>query len=123
MLPLLVVGMQFQSRAMKNAADVLLGMHQGLTWGVNIICLMDIYGPDGRATASGLSNAVGYLGSAVTAPLCAWLLELTGNETFSLIALAFTVAVALGLLALSKDTSAWVQAEQLAPSKPEVDSG
>eukprot|EP00927_Polykrikos_kofoidii_P054463 TRINITY_DN48877_c0_g1_i1.p1 TRINITY_DN48877_c0_g1~~TRINITY_DN48877_c0_g1_i1.p1 ORF type:complete len:461 (+),score=53.43 TRINITY_DN48877_c0_g1_i1:145-1527(+) len=120
MLPALVIGMYFRSRAMKNIADTLLGMHQGLTWGLNIICLMDIYGPDGRAMASGLSNALGYLGSALTAPICARLLELTGNETFSLIALAFAVAIALRLLAFSKDTSAWVEAEQLTSPNKEI---
>jgi len=49
------------------AANVFLGVSQGLTWSTAVIMKMDLTGPKQRGLAMGLNEAAGYLGVAVTA--------------------------------------------------------
>jgi MFS family permease len=49
------------------AANVLLGMSQGLTWSTTVIMKIDLVGPDRRGLAMGLNEAAGYLAVAATA--------------------------------------------------------
>ena len=49
------------------AANVLLGISQGLTWSTAVIMKMDLVGPRQRGLAMGFNEAAGYLGVAVTA--------------------------------------------------------
>ncbi|TDD16361.1 MFS transporter [Kribbella turkmenica] len=49
------------------AANVLLGVNQGLTWSTTVIMKIDLAGPHRRGLAMGLNEAAGYLAVAVTA--------------------------------------------------------
>ena len=49
------------------AANVLLGVNQGLTWSTTVIMKIDLVGPDKRGLAMGLNEAAGYGAVAVTA--------------------------------------------------------
>jgi len=49
------------------AANVLLGISQGLTWSTTVIMKIDLAGPDRRGLAMGLNEAAGYTAVAVTA--------------------------------------------------------
>ncbi|MEJ7771759.1 MAG: MFS transporter [Geodermatophilaceae bacterium] len=49
------------------AANVLLGINQGLTWSTTVIMKIDLAGPDRRGLAMGLNEAAGYLALAATA--------------------------------------------------------
>lgn len=49
------------------AANVLLGINQGLTWSTTVIMKIDLVGPDRRGLAMGLNEAAGYLAVAATA--------------------------------------------------------
>ncbi|MEK6439820.1 MFS transporter [Pseudonocardia sp. T1-2H] len=49
------------------AANVLLGLNQGLTWSTTVIMKIDLVGPDRRGLAMGLNEAAGYLAVAATA--------------------------------------------------------
>ena len=49
------------------AANVLLGINQGLTWSSTIIMKIDLAGPERRGLAMGLNEAAGYLAVAATA--------------------------------------------------------
>ena len=49
------------------AANVLLGINQGLTWSTTVIMKIDLVGPNRRGLAMGLNEAAGYLAVAVTA--------------------------------------------------------
>ncbi len=49
------------------AANVLLGINQGLTWSTTIIMKIDLAGPQRRGLAMGLNEAAGYGAVAVTA--------------------------------------------------------
>lgn len=49
------------------AANVLLGLNQGLTWSITVIMKIDLAGPRRRGLAMGLNEAAGYIAVAVTA--------------------------------------------------------
>jgi MFS family permease len=49
------------------AANVLLGLNQGLTWSTTVIMKMDLVGPARRGLAMGLNEAAGYGAVALTA--------------------------------------------------------
>src|SRR5256714_10303949 len=49
------------------AANVLLGLNQGLTWSTTVIMKIDLVGPERRGFAMGLNEAAGYGAVAVTA--------------------------------------------------------
>ncbi len=49
------------------AANVLLGVNQGLTWSTTVIMKIDLAGPHRRGLAMGLNEAAGYLAVAATA--------------------------------------------------------
>lgn len=49
------------------AANVLLGVNQGLTWSTTVIMKIDLVGPERRGLAMGLNEAAGYGSVALTA--------------------------------------------------------
>src|SRR6185436_4539968 len=49
------------------AANVLLGVNQGLAWSMTVVMKIDLAGPARRGLALGLNEAAGYLGVAVAA--------------------------------------------------------
>ena len=49
------------------AANLLLGVNQGLAWSMTVVMKIDLAGPRRRGLALGLNEAAGYLGVAVTA--------------------------------------------------------
>lgn len=49
------------------AANVLLGINQGLTWSTTVLMKVDLVGPARRGLALGLNEAAGYLAVAITA--------------------------------------------------------
>jgi MFS family permease len=51
------------------AANILLGINQGLCWSTTVIMKIDLAGPQRRGLAMGLNEAAGYLAVAVTAYL------------------------------------------------------
>lgn len=64
-VPLLIIWAP--SWAWVVAANVLLGVNQGLTWSTTVIMKIDLAGPRRRGLAMGLNEAAGYLAVAVTA--------------------------------------------------------
>ncbi|MGK7221824.1 MFS transporter [Kocuria flava] len=78
------------------AANVLLGINQGLTWSTTVVMKIDLVGPDRRGLAMGLNEAAGYGAVAVTALLAGHLAEQYGLRPVPfLLGLAYT---ALALL-------------------------
>ena len=49
------------------AANILLGVNQGLAWSMTVVMKIDLAGPARRGLALGLNEAAGYLGVAATA--------------------------------------------------------
>jgi MFS family permease len=82
------------------AANVLLGVNQGLTWSTTVIMKIDLVGPQRRGFAMGLNEAAGYGAVAVTALATGYIAEHAGlrPEPFYL-GLAFA-GLGLGLSVL-----------------------
>jgi MFS family permease len=60
------------------AANVLLGVNQGLTWSTTVIMKIDLAGPERRGHAMGLNEAAGYGAVALTAFLTGVIAERAG---------------------------------------------
>ncbi len=55
------------------AANVLLGVSQGLTWSTTVIMKIDLAGPARRGLAMGLNEAAGYVAVALSALATGWI--------------------------------------------------
>lgn len=78
------------------AANVLLGINQGLTWSTTVVMKIDLVGPAKRGLAMGLNEAAGYGAVAVTSLIAGYLAEQYGLRPAPfLLGLAYT---ALALL-------------------------
>jgi len=83
------------------AANVLLGINQGLTWSTTVIMKIDLVGPKQRGLAMGLNEAAGYGAVAVTSMAAGYLAAEFGLRPAPfLLGLSYT-ALALGLSTLA----------------------
>jgi MFS family permease len=82
------------------AANVLLGVNQGLTWSVTVIMKIDLAGPDRRGLAMGLNEAAGYGALAATAAATGWIAADHGLRPEPFLLGAAYVAIGLGLSAV-----------------------
>jgi MFS family permease len=106
------------------AANLLLGVNQGLAWSMTVVMKIDLAGPRRRGLALGLNEAAGYLGVAAAAFVSGALGATYAPRT--VVWVGATVIVATGLLVsvfAVRDTRAHVEHEQLAhgegePSEP-----
>jgi MFS family permease len=83
------------------AANVLLGVNQGLTWSTTVIMKIDLSGPARRGLAMGLNEAAGYGAVAVTALATGYLASAYGLRPAPFLLGAGYIAVGLGLSAAS----------------------
>lgn len=79
------------------AANVLLGVNQGLTWSTTIIMKIDLVGPRRRGLAMGINEAAGYLAVAAAALVTGALASAYGLRPAPFLFGAAVVAVGLGL--------------------------
>jgi MFS family permease len=79
------------------AANVLLGVNQGLTWSATVIMKIDLVGPRRRGLAMGLNEAAGYGALAATAALTGWIATNHGLRPEPFLVGAAYVAIGLGL--------------------------
>lgn len=82
------------------AANVLLGINQGLAWSTTVIMKIDLAGPDRRGLAMGLNEAAGYLAVAATALATGYLAARYGLRPAPFLLGASYVALALGVSGL-----------------------
>ena len=100
------------------AANVLLGLNQGLTWSMTVNMKIDLVGPARRGLATGLNEAAGYAAVGVTALLTGYLATRAGlRPAPELIGVVFVVA-GLALSIVVRDTAAHVALEVARHSKP-----
>ena len=83
------------------AANVLLGINQGLTWSTTVIMKIDLAGPDRRDLAMGLNEAAGYIAVAVTALATGYLAAHYGLRPAPFLLGAAYVALGIGLTGLA----------------------
>lgn len=79
------------------AANVLLGINQGLTWSTTVIMKIDLVGPRQRGLAMGLNEASGYVALAATAWVTGWLAAEYGLRPIPFLVGAAYAAIGLGL--------------------------
>ena len=97
------------------AANLLLGVNQGLAWSMTVVMKIDLAGPRQRGLALGLNEAAGYLGVAATAFLTGAL-----AASYSPLTVVWVGATVIALTGLSisilavRDTGAQVALEQQA---------
>ncbi|MFB7511652.1 MULTISPECIES: MFS transporter [unclassified Streptomyces] len=93
------------------AANVLLGVNQGLTWSMTVNMKIDLVGPARRGLATGLNEAAGYVSVGATALLTGYLATQYGlRPAPELVGVVF-LAAGLGLSLLAKDTAAHLALE------------
>jgi MFS family permease len=94
------------------AANVLLGVSQGLTWSTTVIMKIDLAGPRNRGLAMGLNEFAGYFAVALSALATGWLAARYGlrPEPFFLGVAFVVIGLALSVL-LVRETSHHVAAE------------
>jgi len=83
------------------AANVLLGVNQGLTWSTTVIMKIDLVGPARRGLAMGLNEAAGYLAVAATAMATGYLADAHGLRPAPFLLGAAYAALGLGLSTLA----------------------
>nr|WP_255770679.1 MFS transporter [Pseudarthrobacter sulfonivorans] len=104
------------------AANVVLGISQGLTWSTTVMMKMDLVGPERRGLAMGLNEAAGYLGVAGTALATGYIASTYGLRPGPFLLGAAFIAVGLGLSVLTvRETHHHARAE--ATSHVPVHSG
>jgi MFS family permease len=95
------------------AANVLLGLNQGLAWSMTVVMKIDLVGPKRRGLALGLNESAGYGGVAVAAALSGVLASEYAARDVLVAAGAVVAVVALVVSALFvRDTARHVQLEQ-----------
>ena len=108
------------------AANVLLGVNQGLTWSTTVIMKIDLVGPTRRGLAMGLNEAAGYGAVAVTALATGWLAADYGLRPAPFLLGAAAIALGLGLSGLAvKETRghARLEAAQHVPTDGSLHAG
>jgi MFS family permease len=83
------------------AANVLLGVSQGLTWSTTVIMKIDLVGPERRGLAMGLNESAGYLAVALTALLTGAVAADAGLRPAPFLIGVAYAALGLGLSALA----------------------
>ena len=83
------------------AANVLLGVNQGLTWSTTVIMKIDLVGPARRGLAMGLNEAAGYGAVALTALATGYLASAYGLRPAPFLLGAAYIALGLGLSSLA----------------------
>jgi len=103
------------------AANILLGINQGLTWSSTVVMKIDLVGEKQRGFAMGLNEFAGYLAVAIVAFLTGWVASEYGLRPYP-----FYIGVALSLMGffaswlLVKDTKLHIAAETTTSKIPKL---
>jgi MFS family permease len=97
------------------AANVLLGVNQGLAWSMTVVMKIDLVGPRRRGFALGLNEAAGYGGLAIAAGVSGWLAaEFAARDVVVIAAGAIALTGFLLSVLFVRDTASHVALEQSA---------
>jgi len=106
------------------AANLLLGINQGVAWTSSIVMTIDLVGQKNRGLAMGINEFAGYLAVGLASFLAGYIASNTGEVTYAFLpGIAFSVAGVLLALFMVRDTHAHVQteaAESRVPLLPSV---
>lgn len=103
------------------AANVLLGINQGLTWSSTVVMKIDLVGEKQRGFAMGLNEFAGYIALAAIAFLTGWIASEYGLRPYPFyIGIALSVMGLLGSWLLIKDTKHHIAAEATSSKIPKL---
>ncbi len=95
------------------AANLFLGVNQGLTWSMTVLMKIDLVGPRQRGLALGLNESAGYGGVALTAAASGWLAaEFVARDVLVIGGVAVAVAALVISAGFVRDTASHVALEQ-----------
>jgi MFS family permease len=95
------------------AANILLGVNQGLAWSMTVVMKIDLVGPRRRGFALGLNEAAGYGGVAIAAAISGWLAaDLAPRDVLVVAAAAIAVVALATSIGFVRDTAAHMALEQ-----------
>jgi MFS family permease len=95
------------------AANILLGINQGLAWSMTVVMKIDLVGPERRGFALGLNESAGYGGVALAAGISGWLAsEVAARDVLVVAGALIAVFGFLLSLVFVRDTAAHVSLEQ-----------
>lgn len=103
------------------AANILLGINQGLTWSSTVVMKIDLVGDKNRGLAMGLNESAGYLAVGLIAFLTGWIASEHGLRPYP-----FYMGIAFALIGLFlsyffvKDTARHVDSEKKASKVPKL---
>lgn len=106
------------------AANVLLGINQGLAWSTTVIMKIDLVGPRQRGLAMGVNEAAGYAAVAVAAWVTGVIAQGAGLRPAPFLVGLAVAAVGLGLsAAVVRETQGHARSEQgRSPDAPDAPS-
>ena len=94
------------------AANVLLGINQGLAWSMTVVMKIDLVGPRRRGLALGLNEAAGYGGVAIAAAVSGWLAsEIAPRDVLVTAGAAVAVTALIVSVLFVRDTGAHMALE------------
>lgn len=103
------------------AANVLLGINQGLTWSSTVVMKIDLVGEKQRGFAMGLNEFAGYTAVAIVAFLTGWIASEYGLRPYPFyIGIALSVLGLLGSFFLIKDTMHHIAQETTTSKVPKL---
>jgi MFS family permease len=96
------------------AANLFLGVNQGLAWSMTVVMKVDLVGPERRGLALGLNESAGYGGVAIAAAASGFLAaEFVARDVLIVGGFAVAVLALLITVLFVRDTAAHVDLEQL----------
>ena len=105
------------------AANILLGMNQGLTWSSTVVMKIDLVGEKQRGFAMGLNEFAGYLALALVAFLTGWIASEFGLRPYPFyIGIVLSVLGFFGSWLLIKDTHHHVTHETTTSKVPKLEN-
>ena len=103
------------------AANVLLGLNQGLTWSSTVVMKIDLVGEKNRGFAMGLNEFAGYIAVALVAFLTGWIASAYGLRPYPFyIGIALAAAGLLISFLFVRDTRQHVVQEMKANNVPRL---
>ena len=103
------------------AANVLLGINQGLTWSSTVVMKIDLVGEKQRGFAMGLNEFAGYVALAIVAFLTGWIASEYGIRPYPFyLGIGLVFLGLLGSIFFIKDTKHHVAAETISNTIPRL---